>query len=52
MNDLLNFLFSERFEAKEYVKIYYSRELFALLMRNEQESRAFSKHAGILPQVS
>ena len=40
MNEFLNSLFSEKYEAKQYVKIYYPKELLALLIKNEEETRA------------
>ena len=38
LNEFLNSLFSEEFNAKEYVKIYYPKKLFVLLTKNEGET--------------
>jgi len=40
LNDFLNSLFSEMFNAKQYVKIYYPKELLIFLLENEKENRA------------
>lgn len=37
MNDFINSLFSQKFKAKKYVKIYYPEKLINLLKRNEIE---------------
>ena len=38
LSEFLNSLFSEEFNAEEYVKIYYPKKLFVLLTKNEGET--------------
>ena len=42
MNNFLVSLFSQEFDAKEYVKIWYPRKLFNLLRKNERGSKRHS----------